>query len=185
MSQTSPESGRDPVEQLLESFLARWRRGERPSAEEYAARCPERADEIRELFPALVEMEQLKPAVEAATGALELPSPRPDPAARPAMPHPERLGDYRILRVIGAGGLGGAGRHRPRAGGAMAGGRRARAVAARVGARPPGPPGGGGPRRSRCPMIPNGRIMSRSWLRPPAPLRPPPPPRPMAVPAAV
>src|SRR5947207_13362431 len=106
MSETSPESGRDPVEQLLESFLARWRRGERPSPEEYAARCPEQAAEIRELFPALVEMEQLKPAVEAATGSLEPPSPRPGSAAGPAAPHPERLGDYRILRVIGAGGMG-------------------------------------------------------------------------------
>jgi serine/threonine protein kinase len=106
MSETNPESGRDSVEQLLESFLARWRRGERPSLEGYTARCPERADEIRDLFPALVEMEQLKPAVEPATGALEQPSPRPDPAARPAPPHPERLGDYRILRVIGEGGMG-------------------------------------------------------------------------------
>jgi serine/threonine protein kinase/WD40 repeat protein/tetratricopeptide (TPR) repeat protein len=106
MSETSPESGRDPVEQLLESFLARWRRGERPSPEEYAARCPERADEIRELFPALVEMEQLKPGVEAATGGLEPPSPRPEPAAQSAPPHPERLGDYHILRVIGEGGMG-------------------------------------------------------------------------------
>src|SRR5262249_61258375 len=66
MSDTSSGSGRDPVEQLLESFLARWRRGERPSPEEYAARCPERADEVHELLPALVEMEQVKPAVEAA-----------------------------------------------------------------------------------------------------------------------
>src|SRR6516165_10093415 len=99
-------SGRDSVEQLLESFLARWRRGERPSLEEYAARCPERADEIRELFPALVEMEQLKPVVEAATGPVARPFPRPEPAAGPALPHPERLGDYRILRVIGEGGMG-------------------------------------------------------------------------------
>src|SRR5262245_5876373 len=106
MSDTTSGSGRDPVEQLFESFLARLRRGERPSLEEYAARCPERADEIRELFPALVEMEQLKPGVEAATGALEPPGPRPEPAARPASPHPERLGDYRILRVIGEGGMG-------------------------------------------------------------------------------
>src|SRR6516165_8365235 len=80
-------SGRDSVEQLLESFLARWRRGERPSLEEYAARCPERADEIRELFPALVEMDQLKPADAAATGSLDRPSPQPEPAIRPA-PHP-------------------------------------------------------------------------------------------------
>jgi hypothetical protein len=57
MSETSPGSGRDPVDQLLESFLARWWRGERPSLEEYAARCPERADEIRELFRAAVELE--------------------------------------------------------------------------------------------------------------------------------
>src|SRR5438477_11056771 len=106
MSETNPESGRDPVEQLLESFLARWRRGGRPSPEEYAARCPERADEIRELFPALVEIEQLKPGVEAASGPVERPEPRRDSAAGHALPHPERLGDYRILRAIGEGGMG-------------------------------------------------------------------------------
>src|SRR5438477_5991699 len=100
MSETNPESGRDPVEQLLESFLARWRRGERPSPEEYAERCPERADEIRDLFPAIIEMEQLKPAVEVAIGPPERPSTRPCPASAPA-PHPDRLGDFRILRVIG------------------------------------------------------------------------------------
>ena len=31
---------------------------------------------------------------------------RPESAARPVPPHPERLGDYRILRVIGEGGMG-------------------------------------------------------------------------------
>src|SRR5262249_46850960 len=84
MSDPTSGSGRDPVEQLLESFLARWRRGERPNLEEYAARCPERADEIRELFPALVEMEQLKPAVEAVTGPLKRLSSRPEAASGPA-----------------------------------------------------------------------------------------------------
>jgi hypothetical protein len=74
MSDTSSGSGRDPVEKLLESFLSRWRRGERPSPEDYAARCPERADEIRALFPALIEMERLKPAVAAATGSLDRPA---------------------------------------------------------------------------------------------------------------
>jgi hypothetical protein len=93
-------SGRDPVERMLESFLARWRRGQRPSTEEYAGRCPERAEEIRELFPAMIELEQLKPDVEAA------PAPAGRPTARPAPPHPERLGDYRILRVVGEGGMG-------------------------------------------------------------------------------
>jgi serine/threonine protein kinase/WD40 repeat protein/Tfp pilus assembly protein PilF len=99
-------SGRDSVEQLLESFLARWRRGERPSLEEYAARCPERADEIRELFPAVVEMEQLKPPVAVDAGPPEQPSIKPESAARPEPTHPERLGDYRIIRIIGEGGMG-------------------------------------------------------------------------------
>ena len=92
--------------QLLESFLVRLRRGERPSLEEYVARCPDRADEIRELFPALIEMEQLKPAVAVETGPHDRPSARPAPTTRPAPPHPERLGEYRIVRVIGEGGMG-------------------------------------------------------------------------------
>ncbi|MGZ3334952.1 MAG: hypothetical protein ACXWOV_07090, partial [Isosphaeraceae bacterium] len=80
---TDPGSERDPVEQLAESFQARLRRGERPSLEEYVARCPERADDIRELFPALVEMEQLKPLVEAVAGLVDQP---PTPAESPAGP---------------------------------------------------------------------------------------------------
>jgi hypothetical protein len=41
-----------------------------------------------------------------ATGPVERPSPQPESTARPAAAHPERLGDYCILRVIGAGGMG-------------------------------------------------------------------------------
>ena len=44
---------------VLESFLTRFRKGERPSLTEYVGRHPALADEIRELFPALVEIEQL------------------------------------------------------------------------------------------------------------------------------
>ena len=72
------DSGRDPVEVLAESFQARLRRGERPSLEEYAARCPGRADEIRALFPAMVEMEQLRPGGLAGG--------RPDRFRRPRWP---------------------------------------------------------------------------------------------------
>ncbi len=106
MMSDSTGSGRDVVEQLAESFQARLRRGERPSLEEYVARCPERADDIRELFPALVEMEQLKPMVEAVAGLVDQPPPPAEPHSGPVAHHPERLGDYQILRVIGVGGMG-------------------------------------------------------------------------------
>ncbi len=46
---TSSGADRDPVECLAEEFVARWRRGERPSPAEYAERHPELAEEIREL----------------------------------------------------------------------------------------------------------------------------------------
>src|SRR6516225_10206635 len=52
-------SGRDPLGPFLESFLARFRKGERPSLTEYVGLYPGLADEIRELLPALIELEQL------------------------------------------------------------------------------------------------------------------------------
>ena len=55
---------RDPIEMLADSFLARFRAGERPSVEEYAAKHPELADQIRELLPALVMLEQDMSAVD-------------------------------------------------------------------------------------------------------------------------
>jgi WD40 repeat protein len=91
-----PSLDRDPFEGVAESFLARYRAGERPSVAEYAARHPELADQIRRLLPALVTVEQdLSVDVDAA------------PAARDAIEsQSKRLGDYRILREIGRGGMG-------------------------------------------------------------------------------
>ncbi len=53
---------RDPFERLAEEFAERLRRGEHPSLTEYVARYPERADDIRELFPALALVEHYKPS---------------------------------------------------------------------------------------------------------------------------
>jgi tetratricopeptide (TPR) repeat protein len=86
----------DRVGELAEAFLERHRRGERPAVEEYARAHPELAGEIRRLFPALVMMEALGPAASDPTGS--------SGAARGAAP--ERLGDYRILREVGRGGMG-------------------------------------------------------------------------------
>jgi len=40
----------DPIEELVEEFLARRRRGERPSIEEYLERYPALASGIRRFF---------------------------------------------------------------------------------------------------------------------------------------
>src|SRR6516162_17665 len=77
----------DPLGPILESFLARFRRGERPSLTEYIARHPGLADEIRELLPALVEIEQLGSlgGALAEAGARSVPGdPRPAPGNRSA-----------------------------------------------------------------------------------------------------
>jgi serine/threonine protein kinase/WD40 repeat protein len=97
---SSSSADRNPVELLAEEFVGRYRKGERPPLSEYVARCPEHADEIRELFPALLVMEQFKPAPADATGAFD-----PQPASAEGR-LPERLGDYRILREVGRGGMG-------------------------------------------------------------------------------
>jgi WD40 repeat protein/serine/threonine protein kinase len=86
---------------LAEEFVARYRLGERPPLSEYLARYPEHAEQIRDLFPALVLMEQIAPDSDSAAAATPAPS-----ALRPPAEHPERIGDYRILREIGRGGMG-------------------------------------------------------------------------------
>ncbi len=84
------------LNQLAEEFAARYRKGERPSLREYIDRHPELADDIREFFPTLVEMEQVKDDRQAPVKQ----------AASDALPALERLGDFRIIREIGHGGMG-------------------------------------------------------------------------------
>ena len=59
MSTTSGSRNYGRFDELAEEFAERYRRGERPSVQEYVDRLPEMADEIREMFPALVEVEQV------------------------------------------------------------------------------------------------------------------------------
>ncbi len=86
------------VDELAEDFACRWRAGQRPSVDEYANRYPELADEIRSVLGAVVMMEQFKPQREDDT-----PAP-PNETSAPRLP--ERVGEFRIVREIGRGGMG-------------------------------------------------------------------------------
>jgi serine/threonine protein kinase/WD40 repeat protein/tetratricopeptide (TPR) repeat protein len=89
----------DPVEEVAEEFLERYRRGERPSLTEYAARYPHLADRIRKLFPALVVIEEV-----GSLGGGKMNSP-----AGTALPDGQvvqQLGEYRLIREVGRGGMG-------------------------------------------------------------------------------
>jgi tetratricopeptide (TPR) repeat protein len=88
---------RNPVELLSEEFVARIRRGEAVTPEEYAAKHPEWADEILAVFPALLMMEDLGGETADITASL---------ASAPATitgVTAGRLGEFRLLREVGRG----------------------------------------------------------------------------------
>jgi serine/threonine protein kinase len=101
MTASGSTADRDPIEVMAESFLDRFRRGERPSIDDYAARHPELAGEIRELLPALVQLELGLSAGGEATGSHQAPV-----RAESLRDAPRQLGDYTLLREVGRGGMG-------------------------------------------------------------------------------
>src|SRR5687768_14117135 len=91
---TEPSDTRDVLlNRLADEFAARYRHGERPSLQEYCDRHPDLAHDIREYFPAMAELEQVK---DYSLRAPLLPAGSP-------LPTVERLGDFRIIREIGRG----------------------------------------------------------------------------------
>ena len=83
------------VSRLSDEFLDRLDRGERPEVEEYAARHPDLAAILRQVLPAL---EALRSPAEGSGFPTD-----------PMLLEPHAiglLGDYRILREVGRGGMG-------------------------------------------------------------------------------
>ena len=83
------ESAESLVGRVADDFLARRERGEDPSVEEYAVRYPQAADLIRRTLAAL----------SLAGGSLGGTLPAGETV-------PEALGDFRIVREVGRGGMG-------------------------------------------------------------------------------
>ena len=84
----------DPLEHLLDEFTQEVRAGRSPDIESWAQRHPAHADGIRELFPAILAVEEMKTDSDSAR------------SARPAFRFVDRLGDYQIIGEIGRGGMG-------------------------------------------------------------------------------
>src|SRR5438874_1696483 len=96
-SDSDPEL--DRIDVLAEEYAARCRRGEAPSVSEYAARYPESADRIRAMLTTVALMEQWKQ---------QRRSPHPTEAEASEAEGAaglRRLGDLRIVREIGRGGM--------------------------------------------------------------------------------
>lgn len=87
---------RDPVELAASAFAEELRKGEHPTIEMFARRFPEHADRIREMLPLVAAMESWKTNRELS-GAKQ--------SSAPTMKF-DRLGEYRIVRELGRGGMG-------------------------------------------------------------------------------
>ena len=68
MSSSSDERG--PVGLLADEFLARCKRGEKPTIQEYCEQHPALADEIRDVFEAVLMVEDLKPGSGDVSGSV-------------------------------------------------------------------------------------------------------------------
>ncbi|TWU39779.1 serine/threonine protein kinase [Novipirellula artificiosorum] len=96
MSVPNPNRSPPRIESLAERFIEQLHDDESPTIEGYAGEYPALADEIRELFPTILNMETLR---------------RHKSSGRPIPGHhaermPDSLGDFRIIREIGRGGMG-------------------------------------------------------------------------------
>lgn len=80
--------------QIADEFTERLNRGEQPGVEEYVERHPEMAAVIRQILPALEVMRLPEPIAAAGNGSAT------------AVTAPPQLGDYRIVRELGRGGMG-------------------------------------------------------------------------------
>ena len=88
------ENRSDAFDRLAQEFAERCRRGESPSIDRIAEGNPDHAESIRKLFPTIATMEQLN---------RDLKRDRPSGIGPGAS---EWLGEYRVLRELGRGGMG-------------------------------------------------------------------------------
>ena len=90
---------RNPVDVLADEFSERLRNGENPSITEYVRRHPDLEEDIRELFPTITMMEQFRKKQQTDTQLTQV-------SARLDAEKLKQLGDFRVIREVGRGGMG-------------------------------------------------------------------------------
>ena len=86
----------DPVDALVERFLQRRRAGDAIDVDGYCAEHPAHGDALRELLPMLLALEDVKRDRSSSGSGRR----------RASVPQLERLGDFKIVRELGRGGMG-------------------------------------------------------------------------------
>ena len=96
MSTSEPSSQRDPLDLLIEEFLGLHRKGEPVTPQVFAEQHPDYAEQLLELLPTLLALEDVKrDRATSGTGH-----------TRVSLPKLDRLGDFRIEGELGRGGMG-------------------------------------------------------------------------------
>src|SRR5215471_7517898 len=96
MSLSLIRSGQASLDLLIEELAGKLQAGEPVDVEAYLAEHPDHAERLRQLWPTLEALAKLGPSL-GSDGAGVSPS---------AEPAPQTLGDFRIVREIGRGGMG-------------------------------------------------------------------------------
>ena len=94
----SPDQHQELLDNVVEEFTERLRQGQRPSIAEFKTRHPVAADEIEELLTSVAMIEELKNQTTTANDSLK--------NEIKQITKLERIGDYRIIRELGRGGMG-------------------------------------------------------------------------------
>src|SRR5262245_65149252 len=99
MSTAGPlrDESREPLDLLAEQFLQRVRKGEAVTPESFASQHPEHGEQLRDLLPTLLLLEQAKRERDSTASS----------GRRLSIPQLQRLGDSRLVREVGRGGMGG------------------------------------------------------------------------------
>ena len=93
-----PDQQQELLDGVVEDFTARLRSGERPAIQEYATQYPSLAEDIEELLTSVAMIEELKKQSNSVADSFK--------SEMKEILQLDHIGDYRIVRELGRGGMG-------------------------------------------------------------------------------